>query len=39
VTDLRGLEEFYVQRRSRLLAKIVAVLNPPAEAASVVVGG
>jgi hypothetical protein len=31
MTDLKGFEAFYAQRRTRLLEKIVAVLNPPVE--------
>jgi hypothetical protein len=32
VTDLKGFEAFYGQRRSRLIDRIVTVLNAPAAA-------
>lgn len=31
MTDLKGYEAFHAQRRERLLERIVAVLNPPAD--------
>ncbi|MCZ7641502.1 MAG: hypothetical protein M5U33_00475 [Pseudorhodoplanes sp.] len=35
MTDLKGYEAFHAQRRERLLERIVAVLNPPADAPAI----